>query len=232
MAGRNEIDELCQRLIKAEAALDYREVQYPDVQGLQVMPLYGALESELQRHIFDPARPGMRKVIVATVRWPACSARLVPDVLIDVAATRTGLDPRAGVAHSQNIAATSITIDGVRFVVDPGFVKQKMYDPPTGMDALLVVPISQAAAVQRCACLSVRPDSLRSLAATHPVWAIGRGRVLLPSKQHRTGWSYRHRQVLSVGAGGVPFWPVIQLRSLALTVFASRWCSHGLGRCP
>ena len=51
----------------------------------------------------------------------------------------------------QNIAATSITIDGVRFVVDPGFVKQKMYDPPTGMDALLVVPISQAAAVQRYA---------------------------------------------------------------------------------
>jgi len=51
----------------------------------------------------------------------------------------------------QNIAATSLTIDGVRFVVDPGFVKQKMYDPQSGMDALLVVPISQAAAVQRYA---------------------------------------------------------------------------------
>jgi hypothetical protein len=56
----------------------------------------------------------------------------------------------AGRGMGQNIAATSLTIDGVRFVVDPGFVKQKMYDPPSGMDALLVVPISQAAAVQRC----------------------------------------------------------------------------------
>ena len=54
-----------------------------------------------------------------------------------------------GHTHAQNIAATSLTIDGVRYVVDPGFVKEKMYDPPSGMDALLVVPISQAAAVQR-----------------------------------------------------------------------------------
>ena len=36
-----------------------------------------------------------------------------------------------------------------RYVIDSGFVKQKSYDPNTGMDALLVVPISQAAATQR-----------------------------------------------------------------------------------
>ena len=50
--------------------LDYREVRYRDVERLLVLPLYGALESELQRHIFDPAPPGARKVIVATVRGP------------------------------------------------------------------------------------------------------------------------------------------------------------------
>ncbi|TPX63977.1 hypothetical protein SpCBS45565_g06228 [Spizellomyces sp. 'palustris'] len=48
-----------------------------------------------------------------------------------------------------NIAQTSVTIPGIRYVVDSGFVKQKMYDAQTGVDALVVVPISQAAATQR-----------------------------------------------------------------------------------
>lgn len=48
-----------------------------------------------------------------------------------------------------NIAETSITIDGIFYVIDPGFVKQNCYDPKLGMDSLLVVPISQAAARQR-----------------------------------------------------------------------------------
>lgn len=50
---------------------------------------------------------------------------------------------------STNIAQTSITVPNVQFVVDSGFVKQKMYDPKTHMDALVVTPISQAAATQR-----------------------------------------------------------------------------------
>jgi len=43
-----------------------------------------------------------------------------------------------------NIAETSLTIDGIYYVVDPGFVKQKVYNSKTGMDQLLVTPISQA----------------------------------------------------------------------------------------
>jgi HrpA-like RNA helicase len=50
---------------------------------------------------------------------------------------------------STNIAQTSVTVPNVRFVVDSGFVKQKMYDPNTHMEALVVTPISQAAATQR-----------------------------------------------------------------------------------
>lgn len=42
-----------------------------------------------------------------------------------------------------------MTIPGIRYVVDSGFVKEKSFDPNTGMDALLVTDISQAAAVQR-----------------------------------------------------------------------------------
>ncbi|XP_055388788.1 LOW QUALITY PROTEIN: ATP-dependent RNA helicase dhx8-like, partial [Condylostylus longicornis] len=48
-----------------------------------------------------------------------------------------------------NIAEASLTIDGIYFVVDPGFSKVKMYNPKTGMDSLVVVPISQANARQR-----------------------------------------------------------------------------------
>ena len=48
-----------------------------------------------------------------------------------------------------NIAETSLTIDGIFYVVDPGFVKQKVYNSKTGIDQLMVTPISQAQAKQR-----------------------------------------------------------------------------------
>lgn len=48
-----------------------------------------------------------------------------------------------------NIAETSLTIDGIFYVVDPGFVKQKVFNPKTGMDSLVVTPISQAQGKQR-----------------------------------------------------------------------------------
>ena len=53
------------------------------------------------------------------------------------------------VVVATNIAETSLTIDGIYYVVDPGFVKQKVYNSKTGMDALVVTPISQAQAKQR-----------------------------------------------------------------------------------
>ena len=48
-----------------------------------------------------------------------------------------------------NIAEASLTIDGVLYVVDPGFCKVKSYNPKTGMDSLVVVPISQQSQKQR-----------------------------------------------------------------------------------
>ena len=53
------------------------------------------------------------------------------------------------VVLATNIAETSITIDGVVYVIDPGFVKQKSYNPRTGMESLLVTPISKASSNQR-----------------------------------------------------------------------------------
>ena len=48
-----------------------------------------------------------------------------------------------------NIAETSLTIDGIIYVIDPGFCKQKSYNPRSGMESLIVTPCSQASANQR-----------------------------------------------------------------------------------
>ena len=47
------------------------------------------------------------------------------------------------VVIATNIAETSLTIDGIYYVVDPGFVKQVVYNSKTGIDQLVVTPISQ-----------------------------------------------------------------------------------------
>ncbi|PAV76417.1 hypothetical protein WR25_11591 isoform C [Diploscapter pachys] len=108
LTGQEEIDTSCEVLYERMKSLG------PDVPELIILPVYGALPSEMQTRIFEPAPPGKRKVVIAT-----------------------------------NIAETSLTIDGIFYVVDPGFVKQKIYNPKSGMDALVVTPISQAAAKQR-----------------------------------------------------------------------------------
>ncbi|GLC34308.1 hypothetical protein PLESTM_000181000 [Pleodorina starrii] len=53
------------------------------------------------------------------------------------------------VVLATNIAETSLTIDGIKYVVDPGFAKQNSYNPRTGMESLVVTPVSKASANQR-----------------------------------------------------------------------------------
>lgn len=53
------------------------------------------------------------------------------------------------VVLATNIAETSITIDNIVYVVDPGFVKQNVYNPRTGMESLMIVPCSKASVNQR-----------------------------------------------------------------------------------
>lgn len=108
LTGKEEIDTSCEILYERMKALG------PAVPELIVLPIYGALPSEIASKIFEPAPLDARKVVIAT-----------------------------------NIAETSITIDGIFFVIDPGFVKQTAYDAKLGMDRLQVTPISQAQAKQR-----------------------------------------------------------------------------------
>jgi len=48
-----------------------------------------------------------------------------------------------------NIAETSLTIDGIRYVIDSGYMKCKVFKPSIGMNALTLYPVSRAQANQR-----------------------------------------------------------------------------------
>jgi pre-mRNA-splicing factor ATP-dependent RNA helicase DHX15/PRP43 len=97
------------------------EALSPDLGRLVVVPLYSTLPPAAQARIFSAPPPP-----------------LVP-----------GGKPGRKVVVSTNIAETSLTIDGVVYVVDPGFSKQKVYNPRTRVESLLVSPISRASAEQR-----------------------------------------------------------------------------------
>eukprot|EP00105_Crassostrea_gigas_P007408 XP_011421637.1 PREDICTED: putative pre-mRNA-splicing factor ATP-dependent RNA helicase PRP1 [Crassostrea gigas] len=92
----------------------------PEVGDMKCIPLYSTLPPNLQQRIFEPA--------------PATKAN--------------GAVGRK-VVVSTNIAETSLTIDGVVFVIDPGFAKQKVYNPRIRVESLLVTAISKASAQQR-----------------------------------------------------------------------------------
>ncbi|GFN95991.1 pre-mRNA-splicing factor ATP-dependent RNA helicase prp16-like [Plakobranchus ocellatus] len=70
-----------------------------------------------------------------------------------------------------NIAETSLTVDGIMFVIDSGYCKLKVYNPKIGMDALQIFPISQANANQR----SGRAG--RTGPGTHDYHAITQGKA-------------------------------------------------------
>ncbi|XP_020527985.1 probable pre-mRNA-splicing factor ATP-dependent RNA helicase DEAH9 isoform X3 [Amborella trichopoda] len=53
------------------------------------------------------------------------------------------------VVIATNIAETSLTLEGMVYVVDSGFSKQRFYNPITDIESLVVAPISKASARQR-----------------------------------------------------------------------------------
>lgn len=88
--------------------------------NINVIPLYSTLPPAMQQRIFDNPPP----------------------------VNKFGFKGRKCVVAT-NIAETSLTIDGVVYVVDPGFSKQKIFNPRMRVESLLVSPISKASAKQR-----------------------------------------------------------------------------------
>jgi ATP-dependent helicase HrpB len=83
-------------------------------QAVDIVPLYGALDAEVQDRAIAPALPGRRKVVLAT-----------------------------------SIAETSLTIEGVRVVIDCGLARVPRYEPDVGLTRLETVRVSRASAEQR-----------------------------------------------------------------------------------
>lgn len=107
MTGQEDIEATCEIIAERLTLLD-------NPAPLDILPIYSQMPADLQAKIFQPAKKGTRKVIVAT-----------------------------------NIAETSLTVDGIMYVVDTGYSKMKVYNPKMGMDMLQVAPISLANANQR-----------------------------------------------------------------------------------
>jgi ATP-dependent helicase HrpB len=88
------------------------EAQYPA--HVSVHPLMGQLDLRDQQAAIAPAKPGSRKIVLAT-----------------------------------SIAETSLTIEGVRVVIDSGLSRRPHYDPGSGMSKLVTGRVSLASATQR-----------------------------------------------------------------------------------
>jgi ATP-dependent helicase HrpB len=102
LPGQREIERTAERL-EGRLGMD-----------ADIAPLYGMLDGKAQDAAIKPARPGRRKVVLAT-----------------------------------SIAETSITIDGVRVVIDSGLSRLPKYEPATGLTRLETVRVSRASADQR-----------------------------------------------------------------------------------
>lgn len=104
LPGQAEIRRVAERLEPRLAAR----------QGIDLAPLYGAMEMQAQDRAVAPAPPGRRKVVLAT-----------------------------------SIAETSLTIEGVRVVIDCGLARVPRFEPGSGLTRLATVRVSRAAADQR-----------------------------------------------------------------------------------
>ena len=119
LTGEEEIEYTCRRIELEEDNPANHDTHA--VGPLVCIPLYSSLPPQQLQRIFDPLPPA---------RMP-------------------GGSPGRKVIVSTDIAESSITIDGVVYVVDPGFSKQKLYNPRIRVESLLVSPISRASARQR-----------------------------------------------------------------------------------
>lgn len=101
LPGRREINRVTQQLSTFD-------------ENIRICPLYGEQSKAAQQAAIAPAKPGQRKIVLAT-----------------------------------NVAETSLTIEGIRIVVDSGKKRAASFNLNTGVTELRTVNISKASAIQR-----------------------------------------------------------------------------------
>ncbi|MBM3553100.1 MAG: ATP-dependent helicase HrpB [Alphaproteobacteria bacterium] len=103
LPGQGEIARVASRLAESDL---------PD--GVDIAPLYGALERGEQDRAIAPAGSGRRKIVLAT-----------------------------------SIAETSLTIEGIRIVIDSGLARVQRFEPDLGLSRLETLRASRASVDQR-----------------------------------------------------------------------------------
>ncbi|MFS8020463.1 putative RNA helicase [Helianthus anomalus] len=123
MTGQDDIEKLVSKL---EEKIQSFEVG--SCMDALVLPLHGSLPPEMQASCCFP-------LFVTCGSYVRVFSPPPPNCRRFIVAT--------------NIAETSLTVDGVVYVIDSGYVKQRQYNPSTGMYSLDVVQISRVQANQR-----------------------------------------------------------------------------------
>jgi pre-mRNA-splicing factor ATP-dependent RNA helicase DHX15/PRP43 len=119
LTGEEEIEDACRKIKLGADDLVNQDPYF--VGPLSCIPIYSTLSPQQQQRVFDdPPR-----------------------------STRPEGPPGRKVVVATNIAETSLTVDGIVYVVDPGFSVSKVYNPRIRVEVLLVSPISKASAQQR-----------------------------------------------------------------------------------
>lgn len=135
LPGQDDIDNLHRLLEEKQEMLAKERQENPDKKvvqqgdfynGVNLWPTFQKVQNLLIRPIYS-SLPFDQQELVFQQTPPGCRK----------------------IVLATNIAETSITISGIRYVIDTGLMKLKMSHPQTGVQMLRTVPTSQASALQR-----------------------------------------------------------------------------------
>ncbi|KAF8390610.1 hypothetical protein HHK36_025137 [Tetracentron sinense] len=141
MTGQDDIEKLVSKLEERVKSLEEGSCM-----DAIILPLHGSLPPEMQASWgFEEQFDEVGLVRTCNIKGNVTYTWLVLGVRVFSPAPA---NCRRFIVAT-NIAETSLTVDGVVYVIDSGYVKQRQYNPSTGMYSLDIVQISRVQANQR-----------------------------------------------------------------------------------